>query len=143
MVLYLEEKIIHQVIIYGLVHQTIKSFSLPKELENYYKDYNHGATLCEIRHGANKYTLVPETKYHSTNETVKWVKYDGIDEYSGNLKTDLGKIALSTALCITYAGSGQRDDYCTAIAGVLLKHTEWSTDEIDEFIYQDCRRCKR
>jgi|TARA_A100001201_G_scaffold1853_2_gene4765 hypothetical protein len=113
-----------------------KKFSLPKELENYYKDYNHGATLCEIRHGANKYTLVPETKYHSTNETVKWVKYDGIDEYSGNLKTDLGKIALSTALCITYAGSGQRDDYCTAIAGVLLKHTEWSTDEIDEFIYK-------
>jgi len=39
-------------------------------------------------------------------------------------------------LCITYAGSGQRDDYCTAIAGVLLKHTEWNTDEIDDYIYK-------
>ena len=113
-----------------------KKFSLPKELENYYKDYGHGATLCEIRHGANKYTLVPETKYHTTNEIVKWVKYEGIDEYPGNLKVDLGKIALAAALCITYAGSGQRDDYCTAIAGVLLKHTEWNVDEIDNFIYK-------
>jgi hypothetical protein len=113
-----------------------KKFSLPKELENYYKDYGHGATLCEIRHGANKYTLVPETKYHTTNEIVKWVKYEGIDEYPGNLKVDLGKIALAAALCITYAGSGQRDDYCTAIAGVLLKHTEWSVDDIDNFVYK-------
>ena len=113
-----------------------KKFALPKELENYYKDYGHGATLCEIRHGANKYTLVPETKYHTTNEIVKWVKYDGIDEYPGNLKVDLGKIALSAALCITYAGAGQRDDYCTAMAGVLLKHTEWNVDDIDDFIYK-------
>ena len=113
-----------------------KKFALPKELENYYKNYGHGATLCEIRHGANKYTLVPETKYHTTNEVVEWVKYDGIDEYPGNLKVDLGKIALAAALCITYAGTGQRDDYCTAIAGVLLKHTEWSVDDIDDFIYK-------
>ena len=57
-----------------------KKFALPKELENYYKDYGHGATLCEIRHGANKYTLLPETKIHTTIAVVKWVKYDGIDE---------------------------------------------------------------
>ena len=113
-----------------------KKFSLPKELESYYKDYGHGATLCEIRHGANKYTLVPETRYHTTNEVVEWVKYDGIDEYSGNLKVDLGKIALAAALCITYTGTGQRDDYCTAIAGVLLKHTEWNAEDIDDFIYK-------
>ena len=113
-----------------------KKFSLPKELENYYKDYGHGATLCEIRHGSNKYTLVPETKYHKTNEIVEWVKYEGINEYPGNLKVDLGKIALAAALCITYAGTGQRDDYCTAIAGVLLKHTEWSVEYIDDFIYK-------
>ena len=39
-------------------------------------------------------------------------------------------------MCITYAGTGQRDDYCTAIAGVLLKHTEWNVDDIDDFIYK-------
>ena len=32
--------------------------------------------------------------------------------------------------------TGQRDDYCTAIAGVLLKHTEWSAEYIDDFIYK-------
>ena len=43
---------------------------------------------------------------------------------------------MSAALCITYAGSGQRDDYCTSIAGVLLKHTEWNVDDIDDFVYK-------
>ena len=43
---------------------------------------------------------------------------------------------MSAALCITYAGSGQRDDYCTSIAGVLLKHTEWNVDAIDDFVYK-------
>ena len=38
-------------------------------------------------------------------------------------------------MCILYAPQGQRDSYCTAIAGVLLKHTKWSVHEIDEFIY--------
>jgi hypothetical protein len=113
-----------------------EKYTLPKELENYYKEYSHGATLCEIRHDIKQYTLVPETKYHSTNETIKWVKYDDIEEYQGNLKIDIGKIALSAALCIIYAGKGQRDEYCTAIAGVLLKHTDWNEEDINDFVYQ-------
>ena len=43
---------------------------------------------------------------------------------------------MAAALTITYAGSGQRDDYSTAIAGVLLKHTEWNVDDIDDFVYK-------
>lgn len=43
---------------------------------------------------------------------------------------------MSTALCILYASSGQRDAYCTAIAGVLIKHTEWSEEDINNFILQ-------
>ena len=66
---------------------------------------------------------------------VKWEKYEGINEYPGNLNTDLRKVALSTALCILYASQGQRDNYCAAIAGVLLKHTNWSEEEINEFVY--------
>jgi hypothetical protein len=59
-----------------------------------------------------------------------------LKKYPGDLKLDLGKIALSTALCILYASSGQRDVYCTAIAGVLIKHTEWSEEDINNFILQ-------
>ena len=48
---------------------------------------------------------------------------------------DLRKVALSTALCILYAPQGQRDAFCTAVAGVLIKHTKWTDEEIDEFVY--------
>ena len=43
---------------------------------------------------------------------------------------------MSTALCILYAGKGQRDAFCTAVAGVLITKTQWSEQEINEFIYE-------
>jgi len=112
-----------------------KQFVLPKEFEKYYKKFPHGATLCEIRSGNSQYTIVPESLHSKADEYVKWDKYEGINEYPGDLNDDLRKVALSTALCILYAPQGQRDSYCTAIAGVLLKHTKWSQEEINEFIY--------
>ena len=112
-----------------------KQFVLPKELEKYYEKFPHGATLCEIRSTSSQYTIVPESKHSKADEYVKWEKYEGINEYTGNLNTDLRKVALSTALCILYASQGQRDNYCAAVAGTLLKHTKWSESEIDEFIY--------
>ena len=112
-----------------------KQFVLPKELEKYYEKFPHGATLCEIRSTSSQYTIVPESKHSKADEYVKWEKYEGINEYVGNLNTDLRKVALSTALCILYASQGQRDNYCAAVAGTLLKHTKWSESEIDEFIY--------
>lgn len=111
-------------------------FILPKELSNYTKDFTHGNTLCELRHDIKQYTLVPESEYHLNNEIIEWEHYEGIQEYSGSLKLDVGKIALSTALCILYPEKGDRDNYCTAIAGVLLSHTKWTLDEIDNFIYR-------
>jgi hypothetical protein len=113
-----------------------KQYILPKDLESYYEDFPHGATICEIRHEAKRYTIVPESKHSKAQEVVKWERYDGITPYQGNLKNDIGKIALSTALCITYASAGQRDAYCTAIAGVLLKHTDWIESEIDNFVFE-------
>ena len=112
-----------------------KQFVLPKELEKYYEKFPHGATLCEIRSSSSQYTIVPESKHSKADEYVKWEKYEGINEYVGNLNTDLRKVALSTALCILYASQGQRDNYCAAVAGTLRKHTKWSESEIDEFIY--------
>jgi|TARA_R100001530_G_scaffold35140_1_gene27433 hypothetical protein len=112
-----------------------KKFSLPKELEGYYKAFPHGATLCEIRNGSSQYTIVPESLHSKANEHVKWESYEGIKEYPGDLNTDLRKVALSTALCIVYGSQGQRDAFCTAVAGVLVKHTKWTEEEINEFVH--------
>jgi len=112
-----------------------KKFALPQELKKYYEKFPHGATLCEIRNGSNHYTIVPKSRHSKNDEDVVWEKYESIKEYPGDLNTDLRKVALSTALCILYASQGQRDDYCTAIAGVLLKNTKWSEEEINEFVY--------
>ena len=117
----------------GQLNKTV--FSLPKELEKYYENFPHGATLCEIRSGSNFYTIVPGSLHSKVHEHVRWEKYEGIKEYPGDLDLDLRKIALSTALCILYASKGSRDEYCTAIAGVLLSHTKWSVSDIDEFVY--------
>ena len=112
-----------------------KQFILPKDLSNYCDKFPHGNTLCEIRSDAKHYTIVPESDHSKAREVVTWEKYKGFNKYVGDLKLDLGKIALSTALCILYASSGQRDLYCTAIAGVLVKHTKWTEEEINEFIH--------
>ena len=112
-----------------------KKFALPSELKEHYKNFPHGATLCEIRHGNSQYTIVPESLHSKANEHVKWESYEGIKEYPGDLNMDLRKVALSTALCILYAPQGQRDAFCTAVAGVLIKHTKWTDEEIDEFVY--------
>jgi hypothetical protein len=114
---------------------TNKKFTLPKEFKTYYEKFPHGATLCEIRSGTSQYTIVPKSRHSKNDEDVVWEKYEGIKEYPGDLNTDLRKVALSTALCILYADQGQRDDYCTAIAGVLLKNTKWTEEEVNEFVY--------
>jgi hypothetical protein len=111
-----------------------KQFILPSELKDYCKNLPHGNTLCEIRTGVH-YTIVPESKHSKANENVRWEKYIGFNEYPGDLNMDLRKVALSTALCILYAPQGQRDSYCTAIAGVLIKHTNWDEQEINDFVY--------
>ena len=110
-------------------------FKLPSELKSTFENLPHGAMLCELRHGHDKYTIVPGSKHSKADEYVKWEKYAGLNEYTGDLKADVGKVALSTALCLLYAPQGQRDAFCTAIAGVLLKHAQWDVNEIDEFVY--------
>ena len=114
---------------------TFKQFILPTELKEYCKIFPHGSTLCEIRTDSKHYTIVPGSRHSKAPETVTWEKYNNLNEYPGNLNNDLRKVALSTALCILYAPGGSRDAYCTAIAGALLKHTEWSEEDINEFIY--------
>ena len=114
-----------------------KKFILPDELEEKIKKEKHGATICEIRCGTTHYTVVPESKYHLGDETIEWEKYEGITMYPKefDLTADIGKIALQTALCICYPTKGSRDKYCTAVAGVLLKHGSWTTEQVDLFVH--------
>ena len=116
-----------------------KKFTLPKEFEEFYNKYPHGATLCEIRSGSGQYTIVPGSLHSKNHENVRWEKYEGIQEYPGNLNMDLRKVALSTALCILYPSKGKRDEYCAAIAGVLLKKAKWKPEDIDAFVYNIAR----
>ena len=113
-----------------------KIFTVPKELEPQFKHFEHGCTLGEIRSGQGKFTIVPDSiSKRSKTEYVEWENFSGIKEYNGDLEADIGKIALSGALSIIYPPEGSRDSYCTAIAGVLSKHTNWNEDEINEFVY--------
>ena len=116
-----------------------KKFTLPKEFEEFYNKYPHGRTLCEIRSGSGQYTIVPGSLHSKNNENVRWEKYEDIQKYPGNLNMDLRKIALSTALCILYAPKGDRDEYCAAIAGVLLKKAKWNPEDVDVFVYNIAR----
>ena len=111
-----------------------KQFSLPDEFEKDYKDFPHGAMICELRTERKRYTIVPGSLHSKTKTNVRWEKYQDIREYQGNLTLDVGKIALSSALTIIYPGEGKRDEYCTAIAGILLKNSDWTEEQINLFI---------
>ena len=112
-----------------------QKFSLPNELKRYVEHAAHGQCLCEIRSTETCYTIVPGSLHSKHREHVRWEKYGGFNEYVGDLNKILRKIALATALSVLYAPKGQRDEYCTAIAGVLIKQTDWDDTEINDFIY--------
>ncbi len=115
-----------------------KQFRLPDEFEKDYKNYPHGAMLCELRAEKERYTIVPESLHNKSKTNVEWETYDGIKPYSGNLLYDVGKIALASALVVIYPAEGGRDEYTTAIAGILCTHSDWNDEEINLFIYRIC-----
>ena len=110
-----------------------KKYTMPKEFEEYCKGFPHGVTLLEIRSGNTHQTIAPGSSIN--NEKVEWNHWVGFQEYVGDFERDVSKIALSVALTILYPLEGKRDDYCTAIAGILSNHTNWSANEIDVFVY--------
>ena len=110
-----------------------KKFVMPKELESYCKDFPHGVTLLEVRSGSSHQTIAPGSRIN--NENVEWNHWIGFQEYVVKFDRDVGKIALSVALTIIYPPKGNRDNFCTAIAGVLSNHTNWTANEIDVFVY--------
>ena len=109
-----------------------KEFNIPKTLEHLCKDFSHGAHLGEIRSGENRYSIAPNSIIEG--DKVEWNKYAKINSYNGDLKLDIGKIMLSTALAILYPAKGTRDIYTTAIAGALANNTDWTGSYIDTFV---------
>ena len=111
-----------------------KQFNLPDEFEKDFKNFPHGSMICELRTEKKRYTIVPGSLHSKSKTNVRWEKFEEIREYQGNLSIDVGKVALSAALTIIYPSTGSRDDYCTAIAGILVKNSDWTDDEIDNFV---------
>ena len=111
-----------------------KQFKLPDEFEKDFKNFPHGSMICELRTEKKRYTIVPGSLHSKSKTNVRWEKFEEIREYQGNLSIDVGKVALSAALTIIYPSTGARDDYCTAIAGILVKNSDWTDDEIDNFV---------
>ena len=110
-----------------------KIFVMPQELKEYCKDFPHGNTLLEIRSGNGHQSIAPGSIVEG--EDVVWNSFANINTYDGDLDADIAKIALSTALSILYPGKGNRDIYCTSVAGVLAKHTEWTDTDINVFVH--------
>lgn len=111
-----------------------KQFKLPDEFEKDFRNFPHGSMICELRTEKKRYTIVPGSLHSKSKTKVRWEKFEEIREYQGNLSIDVGKVALSAALTIIYPSIGARDDYCTAIAGILVKHSDWTDDEINDFV---------
>lgn len=107
-------------------------FNIPQSLKHLCKDFPHTNHLGEIRSGEERYSIAPNSIIEG--DKVEWNKYADINFYNGDLKLDIGKIMLSTALAILYPAKGNRDIYCTAIAGALAKNTEWTGSYIDTFV---------
>ena len=113
-----------------------QKFEMPTDLEKYVSLQIMEVALTEIRNGSGQFTIVPGSIHSKNPEPVRWERYDGFTEYTGDLNKILRKITLATALSLLYAVKGQRDEYCTAIAGILIKNTDWDDNEINDFIYQ-------
>tara|TARA_R110002020_G_scaffold143285_1_gene315514 strand:+ start:401 stop:1852 length:1452 start_codon:yes stop_codon:yes gene_type:complete len=111
-----------------------KQFKLPDEFEKDCEAFDHGAMICELRTEEKRYTIVPGSLHSKSKTNVRWEKFEEIREYQGNLLLDVGKAALSAALTIIYPTTGSRDEYCTAIAGILLKNSDWTDEQIDLFV---------
>ena len=109
-------------------------FRLADEFEKDFKNFPHGSMICELRTEKKRYTIVPGSLHSKSKTNVRWEKFEEIREYQGNLLIDVGKAALSAALTIIYPTTGGRDEYCTAIAGILVKNSDWTDEQIDLFV---------
>ena len=71
-----------------------KKFALHDDLEKYFKNNIHGATIIECRSGEDKQTIVPGSVIGG--EKIEWKVFEGISPYPGNLFKDISKVAFAS-----------------------------------------------
>jgi|TARA_Y100000296_G_scaffold85610_1_gene122053 hypothetical protein len=110
-----------------------KKYSLPKEFDNFCKNFPHGNTLLELRSGPGHQSIVPGSVIEK--EPVEWNVFKGISPYEGDIQEDTALIAFMTAMSILYPNKGDRDNFCYAIACILARETEMTDSVIDDIVY--------
>ena len=110
-----------------------EKYVMDQSFAPWFNKYRKKATILEIRSGKGKQSIVPGSIID--DELVEWNRYIEPEEYPGNLQKDIELVVFATMLSIIYPAKGQRDDFCYAIACLLMKWGKWSEDKINTFIY--------
>ena len=111
-----------------------EKYVMDQSFAPWFNKYRKKATILEIRSGKGKQSIVPGSIID--DELVEWNRYIEPEEYPGNLQKDIELVVFATMLSIIYPAKGQRDDFCYAIACLLMKWGKWSEDKINTFIYE-------
>ena len=111
-----------------------EKYVMDQSFAPWFNKYRKKATILEIRSGRGKQSIVPGSIIE--DELVEWNRYIEPEEYPGNLQKDIELVVFATMLSIIYPAKGQRDDFCYAIACLLMKWGKWSEDKINTFIYE-------
>ena len=111
-----------------------EKYVMDQSFAPWFNKYRKKATILEIRSGRGKQSIVPGSIID--DELVEWNRYIEPEEYPGNLQKDIELVVFATMLSIIYPAKGQRDDFCYAIACLLMKWGKWSEDKINTFIYE-------
>ena len=111
-----------------------EKYVMDQSFAPWFNKYRKKATILQIRSGRGKQSIVPGSIIE--DELVEWNRYIEPEEYPGNLQKDIELVVFATMLSIIYPAKGQRDDFCYAIACLLMKWGKWSEDKINTFIYE-------
>jgi len=112
---------------------------VPAAFDKYFKHFPHGRRLLDIRSGQDHFTYVPcglrPHKKNGASEVLDWLNFTGFMKYDTRTNGIMKEICLQTALSVMFPATGQRDNYISAIAGILAKHTDWSDEKINTFCF--------
>jgi len=110
----------------------VTSGTLPKS-KKFATPGRGGETLVEIR-STGSYTLAPGSR-HPDGDVYRWdsegepASVDG-----GELSKCMARLAAATLVVRNYPGRGNRHNMVLALAGVLLRNSDWEVDEVEHFI---------
>lgn len=110
-----------------------KKYKAPEGFSKNFEKFSHGQTILEIRSGNGCQDIIPNSTIH--DEDVRWNGSYEFVKYNGELEKDLDLIVFKTILTILYPNKGNRDDFCYALGCTLNKYGDWSTEQINNLMY--------